>query len=233
MVISRISKVTLTANYQYKVSKSINKQAVFDGSASNSISFTEALKSGYKVRIAGSVTDVTTGTINVSFTGANSAAITISGGKFDQQVTLTADATAIEINTADGFDGNLKTASYTLNTDGTPNGAITKGFEKHWKPKSGNDLLPQYAGTVKFGKPSILSAGTYEIESMANTGEGSSLVLSRSGTDEPEVALSADDIALGYEITHNYLGEDTSVILNTNDTYRLTKVGNKLQLIRG
>lgn len=213
----------------------VNKQAVFgSGAGTKYVSFVlpSSLK-GKDIRIAFKVNGATQGTYRINSNSLVFKSYTNETNDDFEVTYVNATGNTLFFTTVDGWDGNVEYLSVTEVTDGAENGAIVKGFEKHWKPKSGEDLLPQYAGTVKFGKPSILTAGTYEIEPMANAGEGSSLLLSRSGTDEPEVTLSAGDIALGYQITHPNTQPDTSVILNTNDVYRLVKRGFNLELVRG
>jgi len=199
-------------------------KAVFDGSTNNSLSFTSSISDGAKVRVAGAVSGLTTGTINVSFVGANSAAITITSGKFDQFVTLTGAATAIEINTTDGFDGDIDSASFTVSTDGTEVGTPLKTFERNWKLKSGEQLLPQNAGLVRFGVPATISASnTLEIEPLANAAKGDYIKVARTNGAEPIIKLSAADITAGRLIKYGVqtdteltIDSDKAVILEHN-----------------
>jgi hypothetical protein len=210
-------------------------QAVFgSGAGLKFVRFNANIVTGEKYRINYKVSNRTVGRIRAQFDGDTSGlpqAWQTSDGAYD--VTLTSLVTGLNnfrLLTDDGWDGNVEYFSVTKVTDGTEVGTPLKTFERHWKLKSGEQLLPQNAGIVRFGVPATIDASnTLEIEPLANASKGDYIKVARTNNAEPIIKLSAADIAAGRLIKFGVLS-DTELTIDSDKAVILEHNGQDLEV---
>jgi hypothetical protein len=205
-------------------------QAVFDGGAgAKSLLFNlPSLSVGKRYRIAYSITGYVAGSLQFQIFdgGTQDGQLRSANGAYSEVIEVVTAGTSLNIGlyTNTGFNGNVEYFSVTEVTDGAEVGSPLKTFERHWKLKSGEQLLPQNAGIVRFGVPATISASnTLEIEPLANAAKGDYIKVARTNGAEPVIKLSAADITAGRLIkygaqtdTELTIDSDKAVILEHN-----------------
>lgn len=175
-------------------------QAVFgSGTGTKQLWFDYATEANATYRVSYTTTGTTTGRFRTQFNTADGAqGYQTADGSFDVMLTSTQTQTGFYITTDNGWNGNVTSWSVTLVTDGTETGTILKDRRNYWTDVSLDNSEPRSAGVLSFGNNYYIDeANTLEIQSLSGVPRGKTLTVSREGTVEPVITLSATDITAG------------------------------------
>lgn len=184
-------------------------QAVFSSAVASSIRNQQNLAVGDMVRVSGSFSGRTAGSLNIfSWSGSNATtlatvATTGATGTFDITAPLTEVSIGVGAQSSDWI-GNIDQMSITRVTDGTEVGTIPKNLDNQWTNLTGNNFLPKTAGDLRLGENYYIGAtSTLAIEPLSNKVKGEKMLIAREGTFQPVITLSAGDITAGKRLVVN------------------------------